>query len=30
MSEMETLPKLKENSELLKLKDEIKELLKNF
>jgi hypothetical protein len=30
MSKMETLPKLKENSKLMKLKDEIMELLKNF
>jgi hypothetical protein len=30
MSEREGLPKLKENSKLKKLKDEIKEQLKNF
>jgi len=30
MSKMETLPKLKENSKLMKLKDEIMELLKNL
>ena len=30
MSEMEMLPKLMENSKLMKLKDEIMELLKNF
>ena len=30
MSEMEMLPKPMENSKLMKLKDEIMELLKNF
>lgn len=30
MSEMETLSKIKENSKLMKLKDEIMKLLKNF
>jgi len=30
MSEMEMLSKLKENSKLMKLKDEIMKLLKNF